>query len=75
MQGFKYAMSWFDCFSTNILFRFYITDFVVKASWSLYCFTSSVSHGVKNYFPRLWGMIIFNATSILFYKKILKSVW
>ena len=51
------------------LFRFYITDFVVKASWSLYCFTSSVPHGVKNYFPRLWGMIIFNAISILFIKR------
>ena len=25
-------------------------------SRSLYCFSTSISHGVENYFPRLWGM-------------------
>ena len=30
-------------------------------SQSLFCFTTSVSHGVKNYFPRLWGMGISDA--------------
>ena len=32
-----------------------ITDTVLKVSRSLYCFTASISHGVENYFPRLWG--------------------
>ena len=36
----------------------YITDTVYR---SLYCFTTSISHGVENYFPRLWGMIISDA--------------
>ena len=26
-----------------------------KVFWSLYCFTTSICHGVENYFPRLWG--------------------
>ena len=34
----------------------YITDTALKVSQSLYCFITSVSHGVENYFPRLWGM-------------------
>ena len=33
----------------------YITDTDLKVSRSLYCFTTSISHGVENYFPRLWG--------------------
>ena len=32
-----------------------ITDTALKVSRSLYCFTTSISHGVENYFPRLWG--------------------
>ena len=32
----------------------YITDTTLKVSQSLYCFTTFMSHGVKNYFPRLW---------------------
>ena len=39
----------------------YVTDTAVKVSRSLYCFTTFISHGVKNYFPRLWGMGISNA--------------
>ena len=38
-----------------------LTLFALKVSLSLYCFTSSVSHGVENYFPRLWGMDISDA--------------
>ena len=37
-----------------------ITDTALK-SRSLYCFTTSVSPGVENYFPRLWGMGISDA--------------
>ena len=32
-----------------------ITDTSLKVSKSLYCFTTSISHGVEKYFPRLWG--------------------
>ena len=31
-----------------------ITDTALKVSRSVYCFTTSISHGVENYFPRLW---------------------
>ena len=30
-----------------------ITDTALKVSRSLYCFTTSISHGVESYFPRL----------------------
>ena len=33
----------------------YITDTALKVSRYLYWFTTSLSHGVENYFPRLWG--------------------
>ena len=39
----------------------YISDTVLKVFWSLYCFTTSVCHGVENYFLRLWGMGISDA--------------
>ena len=33
----------------------YISDTALKVFWSLYCFTTSICHGVEKYFPRLWG--------------------
>ena len=33
----------------------YITDTALKVSRSLCCFLTSISHGVENYFLRLWG--------------------
>ena len=39
----------------------YITDTALKVSQSLYCFTISISHGVENYFPKLWGTGISDA--------------
>ena len=30
-------------------------DTDLKVSQSVYCFTTSISHGVEKYFPRLWG--------------------
>ena len=30
-------------------------DTALKVSQSVYCFTTSISHGVVNYFSRLWG--------------------
>ena len=38
-----------------------ITDTALKVSRSLYCFTTSISHGVENYFPRLWDTGISDA--------------
>ena len=38
-----------------------ITDTALKVSKSLYCFTTSISHGVENCFPRLWGTGISDA--------------
>ena len=43
-----------------------ITDTALKVSQSLYCFTTSISHGVENYFPRLWGMGISDAIFSLY---------
>ena len=39
----------------------YVTDTALKGSRSLHCFTTSVSHGVENYFTRLWGTGISDA--------------
>ena len=39
----------------------YISHTALKVSRSLHCFTTSVCHGVENYFPRLWGMGISDA--------------
>ena len=39
----------------------YISDTALKVSHTLYCFTTSVCHGVENYFPRLWGTGISDA--------------
>ena len=36
-------------------------DSALKVSQSLYCFTTFICHGVKNCFPRLWGMGISDA--------------
>ena len=39
----------------------HVSDTALKVSRTLYCITTSVSHGVENYFPRLWGTGISNA--------------
>ena len=39
----------------------YITDTALKVSQFLYCYTTSISHGVEKYFPRLWGTGISDA--------------
>ena len=36
-------------------------DTALKVSQSVYCFTTSISDGVENYFPRLWGTGISDA--------------
>ena len=42
-------------------FELNITDTALKVSRSLYCFTTTISRGVENYFPRLWGTGISDA--------------
>ena len=41
-----------------------IWTLTLKVSQSVYCFTTSISHGVENYFPRLWGTGISDAIFI-----------
>ena len=45
-------------------FEVNITDTALKASRSLYCFITPVSHGVENYFPSLWDKGISDAIFI-----------
>ena len=51
----------------------YITDTALKVSRSLYCFTASISHGVENYFPRLWSVGIPDAIFLKSDSPIAKS--
>ena len=56
---FTYIFFFLDIiFSSLHYLDLYITDTALKVSRSLYCFTTSISHGVENYFPRLWGTSI-----------------
>ena len=45
----------------SLLKHYLDTDTALKVSQSVYCFTTSISHGVENYFLRLWGMGISDA--------------
>ena len=45
----------------SLLKHYLDTDTALKVSQSVYCFTTSISHGVKKYFPRLWGTDIADA--------------
>ena len=50
------------------LFKHYLdTDTALKLSQSVYCFTTSISHGVENYYPRLWGVDISDAIFVNLY--------
>ena len=51
----------------------YISDTVLKVSRSLYCFTTSICHGVENYFPRLWGAGIFDAIFLRFTRLVITA--
>ena len=48
----------------SLLKHYLDTDTALKVSQSVYCFTTSISHGVENYFPRLWGAGISDAIFI-----------
>ena len=45
----------------SLLKHYLDADTVLKVSQSVYCFTTSISYGVENYFPRLWGTGISDA--------------
>ena len=45
----------------SLLKHYLDTDTALKVSRSVYCFSASISHGVENYFPRLWGTGISDA--------------
>ena len=45
----------------SLLKHYLDTDTALKVSQSVYCFSTSISHGVENYFPRLWGTGISDA--------------
>ena len=44
-------------------------------SQSVYCFTTSICHGVENYFPRLWGTGISDSIFFLLCQLILYNEW
>ena len=50
----------------SLLKHYLDTDTALKVSQSLYCFTTSISHGVENYFPGLWGTGISDAIFQIF---------
>ena len=45
----------------SLLKHYLDTDTALKVSQSVYFFTTSISHGLENYFPRVWGMGISDA--------------
>ena len=45
----------------SLLKHYLDTDTALNVSQSVYCFTTSISHGVENDFPRLWGAGISDA--------------
>ena len=45
----------------SLLKHYLDTNTALKVSQSVYCFTTSISYAVENYFPRLWGMGISDA--------------
>ena len=54
----------------------YITDTALKVSQSLYCFTTSISHGVEEkYFPKLWGTGISDAIFSYILQLLAASIW
>ena len=48
------------------LLKYYL-DTALKVSQSVYGFTISISHGIENYFPRLWGTGTSDAIFINYY--------
>ena len=49
----------------SLLKHYLDTDTTLKVFQSVYCFTTSISYCVENYFPRLWGTGISDAIFII----------
>ena len=49
----------------SLLKHYFDTDTALKLTQSVYCFTTSTSHVVENYFPRLWGTGISDAIFVI----------
>ena len=49
----------------SLLKEYLDTDTALNVSQSVYCFTTSISYGVENYFLRLWGTGISDAIFML----------
>ena len=47
----------------------YTYDTALKLSQSLYYFSTSICHGIENYFPRLWGTGISDVILDLFWEE------
>ena len=63
----------------SLLKHYLDTDTAVKVSQTVYCFTTSISHGVENYFLRLWGTgisdsIFFKLEFELYLQKFLQNI-
>ena len=57
----------------SLLKHYLDADTALKVSQSVYCFTPSISHGIENYFPRLWGTGISDAIFLFFHRVQLKD--
>ena len=55
----------------SLLKHYLDTDTALKVSHSVYCFTTSIFHGVENYFLMLWGTAISDA--ILYFCLVLAN--
>ena len=59
----------------TLLKHYLDTDTALKVSQSVYCFSTSISHGVENYFPRLWGTGISDAIFIAMSQLEIRKLW
>ena len=73
LHTFSFHKKLFSPFKYNL--DLYITDTVLKVSRSLYCLTTSISHDVENYFPRLCGTGISDATSFTVRQWTIKATY
>ena len=59
----------------SLLKHYLDTDTALKVSQSVYCFTTSISHGVESYFPRLWGTGISDAIFFITVQQQIASIF
>ena len=78
LSGDMLAPSWPNLVSLRCYFLYlkhYLdTDTALKVSQSVYCFTTSISHGIDNYRLRLWGTGISDAIFLQKQQKLTNSM-